>query len=99
MIQIDNVTKYYGETCAINSINLTIPDNSITGFLGVNGAGKSTLLKAIAGVHFATSGDILIDKNNVITEITIDTEYIIKTYPNNVNELIQKFVGEVIEYE
>lgn len=50
-------------------------------------------------VQGGTVGDILIDKNNVITEITIDTEYVIKTYPNNVNELIQKFVGEVIEYE
>lgn len=45
-----------------------------------------------------TVGSIYIDDNNVITKIVVDTEYVVKTYPNNVNELIQKFVGEVIEY-
>lgn len=45
-----------------------------------------------------TVGGIWIDDNNVITKIVVDTEYVVKTYPNNVNELIQKFVGEAIEY-
>jgi hypothetical protein len=45
-----------------------------------------------------TVGSIYINDNNVITKIVVDTEYVVKTYPNNVNELIQKFVGEVIEY-
>lgn len=45
-----------------------------------------------------TVGGIWIDDNNAITKIVVDTEYVVKTYPNNVNELIQKFVGEVIEY-
>lgn len=45
-----------------------------------------------------TVGGIWIDDNNVITKIVVDTEYVVKTYPNNVNDLIHKFVGEVIEY-
>lgn len=45
-----------------------------------------------------TVGGIWIDENNVITKIVVDTEYVVKTYPSDVNELIQKFVGEVIEY-
>lgn len=46
-----------------------------------------------------TVGGIWIDENNVITKIVVDTKYVIKTYPNNINGLIQKFVGKVIEYE
>lgn len=45
-----------------------------------------------------TVGGVWVDDNNVITKIVVDTEYVVETYPDNVNELIQKFVGEVIEY-
>lgn len=45
-----------------------------------------------------TVGGIWIDENNMITKIFVDTEYVIKAYPNNVNELIQKYVGEIIEW-
>jgi len=46
-----------------------------------------------------TVGGIYFNDDDVITKIVIYTEYIVKTYPNNVNELIQKFVGEVIEWK
>lgn len=44
-----------------------------------------------------TVGEIDYDENNVITKISIDTNYVVKTYPNDVNDLIKKFVGETIE--
>lgn len=46
-----------------------------------------------------TVGGIRIDDNNIITNIDIDSDYVVKTYPNNVNELIKKFIGEIIEWE
>lgn len=46
-----------------------------------------------------TVGGIYFDDNNVIIKIVIDTNYVVKTYPSNVNELIQKYVGEVIEWQ
>lgn len=45
----------------------------------------------VGGIHF--------DDNSIITKIVIDTNYVVKTYPANVNELIQKFVGETIEWQ
>lgn len=45
-----------------------------------------------------TVGGIYFDDNNTITKIVVDTNYVVKTYPTNVNELIQRFVGEVIEW-
>lgn len=43
-------------------------------------------------------GGICFDDNDVITKIEVDTNYVVKTYPNNVNELIQKFIGEKIKW-
>ena len=44
----------------------------------------------VGGIHF--------DDNNVITKIILDTDYVVKTYTSNINELIQKFIGETIEW-
>ena len=44
-----------------------------------------------------TVGGIWIDDNGFITKITVDTNYVVKTYPEDVNEQIQKFVGCKIE--
>lgn len=45
-----------------------------------------------------TVGDICVDDNIVITKIFIDTNYVVKTYREDVNEYMKKFVGEKIEY-
>ena len=45
-----------------------------------------------------TVGDIFLDKaENIITKITIDTDYVVDSYPENVQEYVQKYVGEKIE--
>ena len=41
-----------------------------------------------------TVGEIHYDEDSIITKIVIDTNYVVKTYPSNVNELVQKYVGE-----
>lgn len=45
-----------------------------------------------------TLGGIWFDDNDVITKIKVDTNYVIKSYTGNVNEQIQKFVGQKIEF-
>ena len=45
-----------------------------------------------------TVGGIYIDNDMMICSIDIDTNYVVKTYPDNVNEHMKKFVGEKIEY-
>lgn len=45
-----------------------------------------------------TLGGIWFDDNNIITKIEVDTNYVVKTYPDDVNEQIQKFVGQKIEF-
>ena len=43
-----------------------------------------------------TVGGIWFDENRVVTKINIGTEYVVKSYPENVNEVIQKYVGKMI---
>lgn len=46
-----------------------------------------------------TVGDIETDENDIILNLTIDLNYVVKTYPNNVNEIIKKYIGKKIEFE
>lgn len=62
MIELINVNKSYnGKNKAVDSLNLTIPDGQIFGFLGHNGAGKTTTIKMITGILNADSGSIKIN--------------------------------------
>ena len=65
MIQINNVTKYYGDIVAVDNISLTIKDGVVMGLLGTNGAGKSTLLRCMAGILKPERGDILINQQSI----------------------------------
>jgi len=60
MIEIRNVSKYYGGKRALDNINLTLPQGQIIGLFGENGAGKTTLMKCILGLLRYT-GEITLD--------------------------------------
>ncbi len=61
MIEIKNLTKYYGAIAAVKNISFTVNDHEILGFLGPNGAGKSTTMNMITGYLPSTSGTVLVD--------------------------------------
>ncbi len=65
-IEIKGITKVFGETTALKNVTLTIEPNKIYGLLGRNGAGKTTLLNLMTNKIFPTSGEILIDGQNVL---------------------------------
>ena len=68
MIQIDNLSKNYGDVQAVDSISFSLGDGEIVGFLGANGAGKSTTLKMITGYISPTSGNVHIGDKNIIDD-------------------------------
>ena len=58
MIEINNLTKSYGNIKAVKDINFTVEKGEILGFLGPNGAGKSTTMNIIAGYLSSTEGNV-----------------------------------------
>ena len=60
VLELDNVTKRFGDFTAVHGVSLTIPRGSIYGFLGPNGAGKTTTIRMIFDIIKPTSGRISI---------------------------------------
>ena len=58
MIEVNHLTKRYGNHCAVDDISFTVEDGCIYGLLGPNGAGKSTTMNVITGYLSATSGTV-----------------------------------------
>ncbi|ADB32421.1 ABC transporter related protein [Kribbella flavida DSM 17836] len=61
MITLEGLTKRYGESTAVDALDLTISPGRVTGFLGPNGAGKSTTMRMILGLDRPTAGSALVD--------------------------------------
>lgn len=65
MIEVKNVSKKYGKFYAVRSINFSIKEGEIVGFLGRNGAGKSTTMNMITGFIEPTEGTIIVNGYDV----------------------------------
>ncbi|MEU1041622.1 ATP-binding cassette domain-containing protein [Streptomyces sp. NPDC005551] len=61
MIELEGLTKRYGEKVAVDGLTFAVRPGIVTGFLGPNGAGKSTTMRMMLGLDRPTSGDVRID--------------------------------------
>ena len=68
MLQIEHLTKTYGEKKAVDDLSLHILPGEIYGFIGHNGAGKTTTLKSVAGILRFDAGEIRIDGTSIRTD-------------------------------
>jgi ABC-2 type transport system ATP-binding protein len=68
MIQVEGLTKYYGEYAAVRDLAFTINKGEVIGFLGLNGAGKTTTLKILGCVLLPTSGRVVIDGYDAVRD-------------------------------
>lgn len=68
MVEVKNLTKYYGENKAVDDISFTVNDGEILGFLGPNGAGKSTTMNILTGYISSTSGQAIINGVDILQD-------------------------------
>ena len=61
MIELEGLTKRYGDKLAVDGLTFTVRPGVVTGFLGPNGAGKSTTMRMVLGLDHPTAGDVRID--------------------------------------
>jgi len=66
MIEIQNLTKHYGEIKAIEDVTFSVSKGEILGFLGPNGAGKTTTMNIITGYMPSTSGTVTVDGYDIM---------------------------------
>lgn len=65
MLEIKSLTKRFGQTKAVNNVNISIPTGQMVGVIGRSGAGKSTLLRMINRLEERTEGDVLFNGKNI----------------------------------
>ena len=67
MIEVSNLSRYYGEFAALEDVSFRVDAGEIIGLLGLNGAGKTTTLKILAGLLPPSRGTVIIDGMNIET--------------------------------
>ena len=67
MIQVEQLSKYYGARAAIRNLSFRIESGEVVGFLGLNGAGKTTTLRILGGALLPTSGTVKLDGQDLAT--------------------------------
>lgn len=96
VIEIKNLTKYYGKVKALNKVDLTVNEGEVYGFIGPNGAGKSTTLRVLLGLLRKTEGDVRLmgkDPWHDAVQLHRDLAYV----PGEVNLWPNLTGGEVID--
>ena len=64
-IKIENLTKHYRDTIAVDNLSLSVLKGELFSLLGVNGAGKTTTIKMLSGITKPDSGDALLNGNSI----------------------------------
>ena len=67
MLEINNLTKRFGDKTAVDNLSLSIEDGEIHGFIGPNGAGKTTTIKCCCGILDFDEGEMTVNGNSVKT--------------------------------
>ena len=95
-IEVQGVTKFYGEQKALDSVTFSIKKGEIVGFLGPNGAGKSTMMKIITGYIPASSG--LVSVNGIEVGDNIEIRKKIGYLPENNPLYPEMYVREYLGF-
>ena len=77
MIEVNNVTKKFGDFVALDDLNMRVPRGAIYGLVGPNGAGKSTIIRHLCGVYKQDAGQVLIDGQTVYENESLKQRYTI----------------------
>jgi ABC-2 type transport system ATP-binding protein len=100
MIHVENLSKYYGDFCAVDQISFDIEKGEIVGLLGPNGAGKTTTLRMLTGYFRPTSGSIRIKNYSIgdgLQEIKRLIGYLPESAPLYHNMLVYDYLRYIAD--
>ena len=96
-IYINNVSKFYGEQAALQSVSLDIKKGEVVGFLGPNGAGKSTLMKIITCYLSPTFGELKVCGEDV-QEDSLSVRSKVGYLPEHNPLYLEMYIKEYLEF-
>ena len=96
-IEIQGITKLYGEQKALDNVSFSVQSGSIVGLLGPNGAGKSTLMKIITCFLPPTNGTVLVNHFD-IHEQDMEVKKKVGYLPEHNPLYLEMYVGEYLEF-
>src|SRR5215470_2559171 len=83
-IETERLTRFFGDFCAVDGIDLRVERGTFYGFLGPNGAGKSTTIKMLTGLLAPTRGDIrVLGKNMLDTREALEAKSRVGVIPED----------------
>lgn len=84
LLEVTNITIKFGGITAVNDVNLSVKEGSLTSVIGPNGAGKTTLFNMISGIYKPTSGSIFFDGKQIAgrQQHQISRDGIARTFQN-----------------
>jgi ABC-2 type transport system ATP-binding protein len=97
MIQVENLTKYYNDFCAVDHIDFNIQKGEIIGLLGPNGAGKTTTLRMLTGYFMPTSGTIRV-KDYMLDEHLLEVKKLMGYLPESAPLYHSMLVFDYLDY-
>lgn len=97
MIKVDNLTKKFAGTTALEDISFAVKPGEVVGFLGPNGAGKTTTMRILSGYLPATAGEVLIDGVSVARD-SLEVRRRIGYLPENSPLYEEMRVNEYLRY-
>ena len=97
ILEIKNLTKYYGNTLGVKNLNLTLNEGEIFGFIGPNGAGKSTTIRSIMNLINKTSGTVLLNGKE-LTKDNANLKAIIGYLPSEIHLYEDLTVNQMLNY-
>ena len=96
-VQIESITKKYGDQRALDSVTFTVNSGEIVGILGPNGAGKSTMMKIITGFLHPDTGIVRVN-GQIVGENSLSVRKQIGYLPENNPLYTDLYIGEYLEY-
>jgi len=106
LLELNNVTKFFGKLAALENINLTVKEGEVLGIVGPNGSGKTTLINVISGYYRPSRGTIFFNGKKIsgMRPDRIAARGIARTFQSNVlfegaTVLESVLVGSYLQYK
>ena len=97
ILEIQNLTKYYGKIKGVENVSLKLEEGEIFGFIGPNGAGKSTTIRSIMNLINKTSGKVLIEDEE-LSKHSVELKEKIGYLPSEIYLYDDLTVKEMLDY-